>query len=160
MIHSRYCSKLPVLFNKLSYLAMGDFLWSAQINYMSGRFKNISYTEGQSCIIVTGTSGISKSVFLIYLIIRHLTKSDGSKPPIIIFHTKGGNSKCYALQANQLCMLEILVILYLEHSSSFMKHGTWWTAPQDQNTVCAKTVISVSPKTLYSDSNECQEVSK
>lgn len=50
--------------------------------------------ESQKYIVVTGTSGIGKSVFLVYWAIRLLAESDDDNPPIVIFHTKR-IEKCY-----------------------------------------------------------------
>ncbi|RUS16263.1 hypothetical protein BC937DRAFT_91428 [Endogone sp. FLAS-F59071] len=46
---------------------------------------------------MTGTSDISKSVFLVYLALRLLAKSNDDDPPLIIFHIKTPwKLNCYA----------------------------------------------------------------
>ncbi|KAF9163681.1 hypothetical protein DFQ26_002274, partial [Actinomortierella ambigua] len=50
--------------------------------------------EWKKHIVVTGTSGIGKSAFLAYFVIRLLAESDDDNPPIIVFHTKR-SAECY-----------------------------------------------------------------
>ncbi|KAG0275869.1 hypothetical protein BGZ97_010199, partial [Linnemannia gamsii] len=60
-----------------------------------GKFENAcTGNETQKHVVVTGTSGIGKSAFLVYLAIRLLAESDDDNPPIIIFHTKR-SAECY-----------------------------------------------------------------
>ncbi|KAF9085116.1 hypothetical protein BGX27_003549 [Mortierella sp. AM989] len=57
---------------------------------------NGSVKEGvKKHMVVTGTEGIGKSVFLVYFTIRILATSSEDNPPIIIFQEKE-RSKCYA----------------------------------------------------------------
>ncbi|KAG0195588.1 hypothetical protein BGX28_001035, partial [Mortierella sp. GBA30] len=50
--------------------------------------------EAEKHIVVTGTSGIGISAFLVYLAIRLLAESDDDNPPIIVFHIKR-SAECY-----------------------------------------------------------------
>ncbi|KAF9111592.1 hypothetical protein BGX27_004682 [Mortierella sp. AM989] len=55
----------------------------------------ITDDECMKRLVVTGTLGIGKSVFLVYFTIRILITSREDEPATVIFQEKGG-SKCYA----------------------------------------------------------------
>ncbi|RUS12980.1 hypothetical protein BC937DRAFT_86541, partial [Endogone sp. FLAS-F59071] len=113
--------------------------------------------EGNSCIVITGTSGIGKSVFLIYFAIRLLAESDGNNPPIIIFHTKE-NSKCYVFGGTSTIRFG-----RIDDFKAFLdRHETWYLVDSSPQPVLsrARTIISVSLKTLNSESNQYKDVFK
>ncbi|RUS18544.1 hypothetical protein BC937DRAFT_88638 [Endogone sp. FLAS-F59071] len=113
----------------------------------------------QNRFVVTGTSGIGKSVFLVYLALRLLAESDDDDPPLIIFHIKTPRKlNCYAFGGTLVFRAGTIddfdELLFLPE--------TWYLVDSVQQPyLCtAKTVISVSPETLLSDTNEYKEVSK
>ncbi|KFH63328.1 hypothetical protein MVEG_10738 [Podila verticillata NRRL 6337] len=99
-------------------------------------------------IVVTGTPGIGKSVFLIYLAIRLLAESDDDNPPIIIFHTKWSDicfvfGGCSTVRSGNIKDFTPFLTLT----------DTWYFVDSAPEPVLdkARTVVSVSPKTLFSE---------
>lgn len=114
----------------------------------------------QNRMIVTGTSGIGKSVFLVYFTIRLLAKCDNNNPPIVIFHARSGTShkECYAFGGTSTFRAGSI-----KNFSGFLElPETWYLADSVPNPKLfrAKTIIAVSPNTLSSEINEYQDVSK
>ncbi|KAI8599790.1 hypothetical protein EDD21DRAFT_151048 [Dissophora ornata] len=112
---------------------------------------------GQKQIVVTGTSGIGKSVFLVYLVIRLLVESDADNPPIIVFHTKQ-SKKCFAFGGCSTVRSGDI-----EDFAPFLSlPDTWYLVDSSPEPVLnkARTVIAASPKTLFSGANPYQDVDK
>ncbi|KAF9079633.1 hypothetical protein BGX27_006164, partial [Mortierella sp. AM989] len=113
---------------------------------ITSTFKDHIISERQNRIVVTGTSGIGKSAFLVYFIVRLLFESDADKPPIIIFHEKQG-SECYLFGGTSILCQGVIKdfrdLLFLPQ--------TWYLADSSTKPELksAKTVISASPKTLF-----------
>src|SRR5690606_12622138 len=108
-------------------------------------------------IVLTGTSGIGKSVFLVYLTIRLLAESDDDEPPIIIFHTKQ-STKCIAFGGYSTVRSGDI-----EDFAPFLTlPETWYIVDSSPNPALdkARTVISASPKTLFSEINQYQNIDK
>ncbi|KAG0290730.1 hypothetical protein BGZ98_003305 [Dissophora globulifera] len=102
-------------------------------------------SAGQNRIVVTGTSGIGKSAFLVYFAVRLLSESDGDNPPIIVFHTKR-SSTCYVYGGiSTVCTGEIN-----EFQALLDLPETWYIVDSSQDPVLgpAKIILSASPKTL------------
>ncbi|GJJ71775.1 hypothetical protein EMPS_04132 [Entomortierella parvispora] len=98
-------------------------------------------------VIVTGTSGIGKSAFLLYFAIRLLVESAEDNPPIIIFHTKQKKT-CFAFGG-----CSTLRFGSIEEFMPFLiLPDTWYfvDSSKDPELSVAKTIISASPKTLSS----------
>lgn len=108
-------------------------------------------------IVVTGTAGIGKSVFLIYLAIRLLAESNDDNPPIIIYHTKSSKicfvfGGCSTVRSGNI-----------EDFAPFLTLAdTWYFVDSSLGPVLdkARTVISVSPKTLFSEDRPYQDIDK
>ncbi|KAI9233715.1 MAG: hypothetical protein BYD32DRAFT_118635 [Podila humilis] len=107
-------------------------------------------------IVVTGTPGIGKSVFLIYLAIRLLAESDDDNPPIIIFHTKWSDicfvfGGCSTVRSGNIKDFAPFLTLT----------DTWYFVDSAPEPVLdkARTVVSVSPKTLFSE-DSYQDIDK
>ncbi|KAF9926042.1 hypothetical protein BGZ65_007461 [Modicella reniformis] len=100
-------------------------------------------------IFVTGTSGIGKSAFLVYFAIRLLATSTEDDPPIIIFQ-ENNTDNCYVYGG-----LKTPVKGDITNFESFLdRPETWYLVDSSPNPSAnfAKTIISVSPKTLNSES--------
>jgi len=113
----------------------------------------------QNRFVVTGTSGIGKSVFLVYLALRLLAESDDDHPPLIVFHIKTPRRlNCYAFGGTSFFRTGTIDTF----NDLLIVPETWYLVDsvQQPHLCTAKTVISISPKTLLSDTNEYQEVSK
>ncbi|KAF8910309.1 hypothetical protein BGZ58_005912, partial [Dissophora ornata] len=113
--------------------------------------------DGEKQIVVTGTSGIGKSVFLVYLVIRLLVESDVDNPPIIIFHTKQ-SKKCFAFGGYSTVRSGDI-----DDFAPFLTlPDTWYLVDSSPEPVLdkARTVIAASPKTLFSGANPYQDVDK
>lgn len=113
--------------------------------------------QGEKQIVVTGTSGIGKSVFLVYLAIRLLAESDCDNPPIIIFHTKQ-STKCLAYGG-------LSTVRYgdIKDFAPFLTlPETWYLVDSSPEPVLnqARTVLAASPKTLFSKASPYQDVDK
>ncbi|KAK5796962.1 hypothetical protein F5H01DRAFT_326786 [Linnemannia elongata] len=125
-----------------------------------GTFENNTpYTgnELKKHVIVTGTSGIGKSAFLVYFAIRLLAESDDDNPPIIVFHTKR-SAKCYVFGGRSTVRSG-----NIETFKPFLSlPDTWYFVDSTPDPVLgrAKTVISASPKTLFSEAHQYQDVDK
>ncbi|KAH7057951.1 hypothetical protein BKA57DRAFT_418711 [Linnemannia elongata] len=123
-----------------------------------GTFDNArAGNEMQKHIVVTGTSGIGKSAFLVYFAIRLLAESDDDNPPMIIFHTKR-SSKCYAFGGRSAVRSGDIK----DFEPFLSLPDTWYFVDSSPDPVLdrAKTVISASPKTLFSDAHQYQDVDK
>lgn len=120
-------------------------------------FKN-NVLDTANRIIITGTSGIGKSAFLIYFIIRHLAEWKGNNPPIIIFHTKASPSLCYAFGGTSIIRTGYI----RDFAPLLLDRETWYLVDSNLNPNLsnAKTIIAVSPKTLNSELNNYQDVNK
>ncbi|KAK3811666.1 MAG: hypothetical protein J3R72DRAFT_69794 [Linnemannia gamsii] len=113
--------------------------------------------EVQKQVVVTGTSGIGKSAFLVYFTIRLLAESNDDDPPIIIFHTKGG-SECFVFGGRSTVRSGDI-----DTFKPFLNlSDTWYFADSSPSPALkgAKTVISVSPKTLFSEAQQYQDIDK
>ncbi|KAK5801644.1 hypothetical protein F5H01DRAFT_384180 [Linnemannia elongata] len=148
-------TKLPVvntneLFIREAYKDLHDTILGTFDNARAGN-------ETQKHIVVTGTSGIGKSAFLVYFAIRLLAESDDDNPPMIIFHTKR-SSKCYAFGGRSAVRSGDI-----EDFEPFLSlPDTWYFVDSSPDPVLdrAKTVISASPKTLFSEAHQYQDVDK
>lgn len=111
----------------------------------------------QKHIVVTGTSGIGKSAFLVYFAIRLLAESDDVNPPMIIFHTKR-SAECYVYGG---CS-EVRSGNIKDFRPFLRLPDTWYLVDSSPDPVLdrAKTVISASPKTLFSEAHQYQDVDK
>ncbi|ORZ27815.1 hypothetical protein BCR41DRAFT_345957, partial [Lobosporangium transversale] len=113
--------------------------------------------EPATKIVVTGTAGIGKSSFLVYFAIRLLAVSNEEDPPITIIQKKE-SSKCYAFGGRY-------VVRYgdMEDFMPFLQLSNTWfpvdSAPSPELTQ-ARTIFSVSPRTLLSSANGYQEIMK
>lgn len=154
-IYSPYPSLLPIvnkhkLYIRESYIKL--------YNYIMTIFADKPLEAAQNRIIVTGTSGIGKSAFLVYFIVRLLAEKPGNQSPIILFHTKSPTSECYAFGGDSFLRVgtikDFKPFLYLPE--------TWYLVDSVTDPVLgnAKTIIAVSPKTLNSETNEYQHVLK
>jgi hypothetical protein len=113
--------------------------------------------EAQKHVVVTGTSGIGKSAFLVYFTIRLLAESGDDYPPIIIFHTKR-SSECYVFGGRSTVRSGTI-----EDFKPFLcLPDTWYFVDSSPDPILdqAKTVISASPKTLFSEAHQYQDVDK
>ena len=113
--------------------------------------------EAQKHVVVTGTSGIGKSAFLVYFTIRLLAESGDDYPPIIIFHTKR-SAECYVFGGRSTVRSGTI-----EDFKPFLSlPDTWYFVDSSPDPVLdqAKTVISASPKTLFSEAQQYQDVDK
>lgn len=147
-------NKLPVVCRPNLYVREA---YKDLYTYITVTFKDIPTEDIQNLLIITGTSGIGKSAFLIYLTIRLLIESNNEGPPIIIFHTKEG-SKCYAFGGTST--LRVGSITDFEHFLELPE--TWYLVDSSPEPVLntAKTLIAASSKTYYSEDKQYQEVSK
>ncbi|GJJ72954.1 hypothetical protein EMPS_05312 [Entomortierella parvispora] len=112
-----------------------------------------TFESGVNRIIVTGTSGIGKSVFLVYLAIRLLAESD----TIVIFHTNRGD-ECYAFGGRW-------TVRYgkIEDFRPFLTLSeTWYLADSSPAPELSKarTVIAASPEILFSESVSYHNIDK
>ncbi|KAG0277974.1 hypothetical protein BGZ96_002590 [Linnemannia gamsii] len=135
-ISAPHGTKLPAvntkeLFIREAYKDLHDTILGTFDNARAGN-------ETQKHIVVTGTSGIDNSDFLVYFAIRLLAESDDDNPPIIIFHTQR-SAECYVFGGR-----------------STVRSGTI----DDIKPFLTKTVISASPKTLFSEAHQYQDVDK
>ncbi|KAG0358123.1 hypothetical protein BG005_002717 [Podila minutissima] len=108
-----------------------------------GKFENNH--EFKKHVIVTGTSGIGNSAFLVYFAIRLLAESDESNPPMIIFHTNY-REECYIFGGHT-------TVRYgnIDDFRPFLNlPDTWYLVDGSLKPLLsrAKTVISAPPKTL------------
>ncbi|KAI7822706.1 hypothetical protein BC939DRAFT_177436 [Gamsiella multidivaricata] len=124
---------------------------------VSMKFQDSPRNRAQKHVVVTGTSGIGKSAFLVYFTIRLLATSSNDNPPIVVFQEKGG-SKCYVYGG-----LSTLRYGDIEDFRPFLNlPETWYLVDSSPNPLLerARTIISASPKTLHSEMNQYQEVDK
>ncbi|KAF8976342.1 hypothetical protein BGZ46_008345, partial [Entomortierella lignicola] len=108
-------------------------------------------------LVITGTAGIGKSSFLIYFILRVLATSTEENPPLIVFQEKE-SERCFAFGG-----LTTLRVGILEDFLPFLDlTKTWYLidSSPDPRLPKARTIISASPKTLYSDSSKYQDIDK
>ncbi|KAG0198869.1 hypothetical protein BGX28_007739, partial [Mortierella sp. GBA30] len=113
--------------------------------------------EAEKHIVVTGTSGIGKSAFLVYLAIRLLAESGDNNPPIIVFHTKR-SAECYVFGGRSTVRSGDI-----DAFKPFLSlPDTWYLVDSSPDPVLgeAKTVISASPKTLFSEALQFKDVEK
>ncbi|KAK5796974.1 hypothetical protein F5H01DRAFT_327529 [Linnemannia elongata] len=108
--------------------------------------------EVEKHIIVTG-----KSAFLVYFAIRLLAESDNDNPPIIVFHTKQ-SAECYVFGGRSTVRSG-----NIEAFKPFLSlPDTWYFVDSSPDPILgrAKTVISASPKTLFSEARQFKDVEK
>ncbi|KAK3837412.1 MAG: hypothetical protein J3R72DRAFT_196126 [Linnemannia gamsii] len=105
-------------------------------------------------VVITGTSGIGKSAFLVYYTVRPLATGHDDNPPIVVFHEKGG-SKCYAYGGMSTLRGDIEGF---RHFASLRE--TWYLVDSspDPQLVEARTIISASPKTVYFKMNQYRKL--
>ncbi|KAG0030364.1 hypothetical protein BGZ81_002746 [Podila clonocystis] len=60
-------------------------------NEITLKFEDNPRKRGWKRVVVTGTSGIGKSAFLVYFTIRLLATSRDDNPPIVVLHKNGGS---------------------------------------------------------------------
>lgn len=135
----------------------GDLFVRQIYKELYGNILEMFETSPEKQIVLTGTSGIGKSVFLVYLAIRLLAESDDDEPPIIIFHTKR-SEECYVFGG---CLT--VRSGNIEDFKPFLTlSDTWYLVDSSPHPVLdkARTVISASPKTLFSETNQYQDVDK
>ncbi|KAG0067058.1 hypothetical protein BGZ92_005192 [Podila epicladia] len=149
-------SLLPVIDTNDLYVrqAFGDLYDTILGNFENNRPYD---PEHQKQVVVSGTSGIGKSAFLIYFAIRLIGESNSNNPPIIIFHTKR-SEKCYAFGGYHTVRSG-----YLEDFEPFLDlDETWYLVDSSPNPVLsrAKTIISASPKTLAPETQQNKDVDK
>ncbi|KAG0247513.1 hypothetical protein BG011_001367 [Mortierella polycephala] len=121
------------------------------------QFNSTVNDNAQKHVVVTGTSDIGKSAFLVYFTIRLLATSSDDNPSIVIFQERRG-SVCYIYGGPS-------TLRYgdIEDFRPFLDlPETWYLVDSSPNPLLerAKTIISVSPKTLYTGMNQYQEVDK
>ncbi|KAK3833207.1 MAG: hypothetical protein J3R72DRAFT_527227 [Linnemannia gamsii] len=150
-------TKLPVINTKDLYVrtAYRD-LYNTIYRRFETKRPHTGY-ESEKYVVVTGTAGIGKSAFLVYFAIRLLAESDDDDPPIIIFHTKG-SSECFVFGGHSTVRFGDIKAFkpFLNLSD------TWYFVDSSPNPVLdqAKTVISASPKTLFSEDPQFKDVDK
>jgi hypothetical protein len=108
-------------------------------------------------VVVTGTSDIGKSAFLVYLAIRFLAESNDDNPPIIIFHTKR-SAECYVYGG-----LSTVRSGDIEDFKPFLSlTDTWYFVDSSPYPILdgAKTVISASPNILFSEAHQYKDIGK
>ncbi|KAH7053616.1 hypothetical protein BKA57DRAFT_257103 [Linnemannia elongata] len=123
-----------------------------------GTFENAHARNAiQKHIVVTGTSGIGKSAFLVYFAIRLLAESDDDNPPMIVFHTKR-SEKCYIFGGRSTVRSGSIK----DFEPFLSLPDTWYLVDSSPDPVLdrAKTIISASPKTLFSEAHQYQDVDK
>ncbi|KAH7056123.1 hypothetical protein BKA57DRAFT_196881 [Linnemannia elongata] len=114
-----------------------------------GTFENNTPCTGNAVkkhVIVTGTSGIGKSAFLVYFAIRLLAESNDDNPPIFVFHTKR-SAKCYIFGGRSTVRSGDI-----EAFEPFLNlPDTWYFVDSSPDPVLgrAKTVISASPRPYF-----------
>ncbi|KAF9195471.1 hypothetical protein BGZ51_000046 [Haplosporangium sp. Z 767] len=122
------------------------------------RFNSTVNDNARKRVVVTGTAGIGKSAFLIYFTIRILATSSMDNPPIIIFQEKEGTNKCYMFGG-------LSTVRYgdLKDFRPFLELSeTWYLVDSSPNPLLpvAKTIISASPRAVYSEIGQYQEIAK
>ncbi|KAG0200321.1 hypothetical protein BGX31_004076, partial [Mortierella sp. GBA43] len=114
--------------------------------------------KGQQQLIVTGTSGIGKSVFLVYFAIRLLAAAT-NRPPIVIFHGKRPtDSSCIAFGG-----LSVIREGEIQDFEDFLDlPETWYLVDSAADPVLARarTIFALSPKLLHSTIHSYQEIEK
>ncbi|KAF9425432.1 hypothetical protein BGZ76_003243, partial [Entomortierella beljakovae] len=106
----------------------------------------IRWIRLDKAFVVTGTAGIGKSSFLIYLAIRLLASSTNECPPVIIFQVKEKTSEYYALGG-----FETVRCGKLDDFKLFLDlPETWHLVDSSPEPILrkARTIFSVSPNTL------------
>ncbi|KAK5809644.1 hypothetical protein F5H01DRAFT_415593 [Linnemannia elongata] len=113
--------------------------------------------EVQKHVVVTGTSGIGNSAFLVYFAIRLLAESGDDYPPIIIFHTKR-SAECYVFGGRSTVRSGTIG----DFKPFLCLPDTWYFVDSSPDPILdqAKTVISASPETLFSEAQQYQDVDK
>ncbi|KAF8937769.1 hypothetical protein EDD21DRAFT_363776 [Dissophora ornata] len=125
-----------------------------------GTFENnrpCTGNEVEKHVVVTGTSGIGKSAFLVYFAIRLLAESEDDNPPMIVFHTKW-RAECYVFGGRSTVRSG-----GIEAFKPFLNlPDTWYFVDSSPDPVLsrAKTVISASPKTLFSEAHQYKDVDR
>ena len=122
---------------------------------ITSRFKDDPSLPSPNRIVVTGTSGIGKSAFLVYFMARLLWESDPETPPIVIFQEKHG-SNCYVCGG-----ITTLRCGDIDEFQSFLcLPETWYLVDSstEPNLDSARTIISASPKTLFDYKEVMKEV--
>ncbi|KAH7054925.1 hypothetical protein BKA57DRAFT_489755 [Linnemannia elongata] len=97
------------------------------------------------------------SAFLVYFAIRILAESGDDYPPIIILHTKR-SAECYVFGGRSTVQSGTI-----EDFKPFLSlPDTWYFVDSSPDPILdqAKTVISASPKTLFSEAQQYQDVDK
>src|SRR5205809_602329 len=114
--------------------------------YVHNNIIHSSLTRG----LLTGTSGIGKSCFLIYTTIRLLSESDENNPQIIFFQPKSGDI-FYCFVGTSFVRSGVY-----DDFEVFFRHPNVWyfvDGRKDVEVVNAKTLVNLSPKSLASTSN-------
>jgi len=151
------CRTLPAVHKLKLYVRQ---IYKKLFDQLEQDFTDTPTEVTQNRMVLIGTSGIGKSVFLIYFTIRLLAECDNNNPPVVIFHPKIGTShtECYVFGGT----LTFRTGSIADFSEFFTLPETWYLADGISNPQLfeTKTIIVVSPNTLYAGSNEYQEVDK
>ncbi|KAK3806776.1 MAG: hypothetical protein J3Q66DRAFT_375100 [Benniella sp.] len=134
--------RLPVVDTQKLYVRES---YKSLYQEITSRFKDDPSLPRRNRIVVTGTSGIGNSAFLVYFMARCLWESDPETPPIVIFREKH-SSDCYVYGG--ITTLRYGVIN--EFQSFLSLPGTWYLVDSstEPKLDSARTIISASPKTL------------
>ncbi|KAF9176664.1 hypothetical protein BGZ51_009808, partial [Haplosporangium sp. Z 767] len=111
-------------------------------------FQDSSGVSFLNQVVVIGTADIGKSAFLVYFTIRLLATSNDDNPPIVIYHTRE-SSECFVYGG-----LSTLRSGNITDFRPFLSlPETWYLVDSSPEPWLerARTIISASPKTLYSD---------
>ena len=116
----------------------------------------ISEVRRSNRLCIVGTSGIGKSSFFLYFILRLLSES--KDPPIVIFHPRKGDWYAFGGTAT------LRRGTGQEFGSFLLLPEIWYLADSPPNpevdSVQATSLYSMSPKKYFSDHGDYQEIQK
>ena len=117
----------------------------------------ISKVKGNHRLCIVETSGIGKSSFFLYFVVRLLCES--KDPPIVIFHSREGQD-CYAFGGTATLRIGTVQ----EFKSFLFLPQIWYLADSPPSSavdfVEATSLYSMSPQKFYSDHGNYQEIRK